>query len=414
MIKIPKFKFGAQSYSTPGYQFGQPEPDPLGTFRSRFSLSPNTTLEEDAETLRASEKPARKFLATEALMQHVMNQPKREDNQLSGWGKFGAALSAGALGFTNPVAGVALGRELADRPHTNAMQDWASKGDALRAGAELESEMYGRDVDYQKMMHDFYKNQADINRDEERLNLDKDKYGLDVKKFNQEQDNWIKEYELDRDKLIQDGWREVIDKDGNLKLINDQSKEERDLGPTNEATRMRILQQQADASTTSAGARVTSAEAAQANAATAFDRLQEDKRSNVANETLESQRNNISAMDAETRKQQLELNKRNIESLISDRDLNKITAPEFELRAQAAAAKEVVLENPNYAKFINEDGTLKDIDRPAWQKYFWGDEDIQDFISKVRAKLNDIRIRKKGEKVEDGTIQLPPIKSGGA
>lgn len=363
------------------FEFGAKEPDPLGTFRSRFNLSPDTTLEEDATTLKKQEP--RKFRATEALMEYIASQPKREDYQLGKWGKVGAALTAAAAGFNNPTEGVRLGTELRDRPYTNAMQDYATKGSGLKLAADLESDLYGKDLDYQKMFHDWQDKAADNAREDVKVGLTRRGIENEESKWTDQQKQWREEFDLKKDEMKSKGWEEFVDKDGNTKLINTITKEERNLGPSIAASNLAVARVNAGANATRAGAAVTNAGAAVSNAATNQGRLTNEQK--------------------------------NTESLIKDRELNAIIDPRNELLVQAAAAKEVVADNPTFAQYVNEDGTIN-MEKLNNNRWFFDDEDEKSkFVEALKKKANEIRQRKKGASVnEGGVIELPPIpKPGG-
>lgn len=372
------FGFGnAPMQNSMNFQFGAEEPDPLGTFRSRFSLAPDTTLEQDAAGLKKSEP--KKFKATEALMQYIQDQPKREDHKLGKWGTVASALAAGATGFNNPVAGIALGRELQERPYARAMEDYATKGSGLKMAADLESDMYGQDLDYRKMMMEYGDKNADNIRGDAELKIKQDALGFDKSKWTDQQQQWRDEFDMKKDEMKAKGWEHFIDKDGNEKLVNTISKEERNLGPSIKGSELGVSRINANANATRAGAAVTSAGAAVKNA-------------NTAAETAPVTRDNL-------------------RSQITDRE---IVDPRNELLMQAAAAKELLATNPEYAKYVNpEDGTLKDTITTS----FWRDDDeaeIKAFTTALRTKLNELRTRKKGAKVEDGVRTIPGVpKPGG-
>lgn len=385
------FGFGnAPMKNSMNFKFGAPEPDPLGTFRSRFSLAPDTTLEEDAAAI-PEEKPINNFKATRAFMDYVQNTPKREDYQLGKWGKVGAAITAGLAGFNNPIAGVELGQELRNRPYTYAMQDYATKGKGLEAAAGIESDMYGHDLNFQKMMMEYGDKLADNKREDIRTGIQRDT-------LTAQQQHWKDQFEQNKSKMEADGWQKFIDKDGNEKLINTVTKETRDLGPSIENSKLKVSQVNANANMTRAGAAVTTAGAAVRNAATG----EQNAKTNATN--AETNKGRLAVDQAA-----LENAKRNTDSLIADRDMNKLTQPEFELRAQAAAAKELILEHPEYSAYVNEDGTIK-TDMLNNNRWGWDDDaEKEAFTQLMRKKINDIRGRKRGQKVEDGTVRLPGI-----
>lgn len=390
MIRKSMFNFGspAPMQNSMNFQFGAEESDPLGSFRSRFNVGGDTSesvIPTMAEKVGSNDSK-RKFKATEALMDYISQQPKREDHQLGKWGKFGAALTAAATGWNNPLAGIEVGRELRDRPFRQAMDDYATKGQGLKIAADLESDMYGQDLEFQKMFHDWNDKQADNEREDAKLGVSRDELALNKSKYTTEQQQWRDEYELKKEDMIAKGWREFTDKDGNMTLINDNTKEKRNLGPSIAASNLAVARINADAAQTNAAANTTRAGAAVTSA-------------------------NAAAQNATTNASLAPDRKREIESNITK---NEQIDPRDELLLQAAAAKELVTEFPGYKKFVNEDGTLTDDFKSGG--WFSDDAGITDFAAKLREKLNQLRTRKRGQRVEDkgGVIELPPIpKPGG-
>jgi hypothetical protein len=380
MIRKSMFQFGAAPLrNSLNVEFGAEEPE---LFRSKFNIGGDTG--EDVIPKMAAgmkENPAKKFRATEALMEYIAQQPKREDHTLGKWGTVGAAITAGLTGFNNPMAGVALGQELQERPYRRAMEDYATKGHGIKMAADLEADMYGRDLEYQKLFHDWQDKQADNLRGDRDLNLKERGLNQDADKWTDQQEQWRKEFERDKDKMIAAGWKEFTDANGNMKLINTITKEERNLGKSIAASNLEVARGNMNAAQTSAGARVRSADAAVSNAATA-------------------------ATNAET-------NRENVNSQIAERER---VDPRDEILNQAAAAKEVVAENPAYSKYVNEDGTVN-MELLNNNRFLWDDEDEKEkFVSLLRKKLNDIRTRKRSTIVPDTSnkvIELPPIKPPG-
>lgn len=379
MIRKGMINFGrpAPMQNSMNFKFGAEEPDPLGTFRSRFTLG-NTdpsiipTLASEEE-----EKEPRKFKATEALMNYINSMPKREDNQLGKWGKVGSALAAAATGYVNgPEAGIRTGQELRDRKYTQAMQDYANKGQGLKLAADLEADMYGKDLDFRKFVAEVQDKQAGRELDRERLGLDRDKYTT-------QQQQWREEFEQKKEAMIAAGWKDFIDKDGNMKLINTKTKEERNLGPSIEGPKLRVS--------------AVTANAAARNATTNAGRLEEEIRSNQNREFND-------ATDIANRV-------RNTNSLIDTRAKGDLSDPLDELRLQTAAAKELALD-PKFTKYVNEDGTLN-MEMVKDNSWGWGtnEQELIDFSSALQAKINEMRTRRRGQAPAGNTnvIKLPSI-----
>lgn len=78
--------------------------------------------------------------AMSAYKQALLNQPNRADYK-PGWGsRITAALAGAAAGYGNPRAGIETAQGVLDSPYRRAMEDYSTKSEALRRGADIESD----------------------------------------------------------------------------------------------------------------------------------------------------------------------------------------------------------------------------------------------------------------------------------
>lgn len=318
----PMFDIGSM------YKFGQPEPNPIESLGSRLKFGGDRNLADVDVTENPSNPNEPKFSATKALFEHLNATPKREDHQLSKMGTFAAALSGAAAGFKDPAQGVAIGSQMREAPFRRAMEEYGAKLPGLSMAADLESQTYGRDIAYQKMLSDHAQGVGKLRNDAR---------GLDIEegKLNETIANNKRDFDLNTERYKNEGWKEFTDDQGNMWMVNPQLPE----GQNRRQIGKSIKSREVGALESNAAANKTSANASMVNANTNASRLQ-----NVDIPVGQSTVGRNNALNTLTNEQ-----------VARSQDID----PQEQIYAQSLATKEAVESNPDWTKFINEDGTIK-------------------------------------------------------
>lgn len=332
------------------YGFGEPEPSPIKSLSGRFNFKPKTTLAEDAENIAANEDDST-FSATKALLDYINKSPNRSDYELSGMGKFAAALSGLAAGYKNPVAGVQTALEMHDRPYRNALEEYGSKLPGLELAANVEEAAYGRDMGWRKLYQDYLKDQGDLSMKGRELNIKQGELDETIR-------NNKAEYELNKSRYAAEGWKEFTDDKGDTYIFKPGTTEKKLIGRS-------IQDREVKVSESNAASNRIGANAAASNASTNASRLAYVDMP-VANANIERDRN---------------LNQLTQEQISASQQID----PQEQLYAQAMAAREIVGENPDWANFINDDGS---INFTAHQGWLWDDnEEFNKFLKAVKDRI---------------------------
>lgn len=349
------------------YDFANPKPVDPFTSLGRFSLAPKNILQDDANYIADQEsEPA--FSATKALIDYVNNVPKKEDYKLSKMGTFAAALAGAAAGFQNPAMGVETALQMKERPYRNALAEYQSKLPGLELSANLEAQAAGNDIKYQQLFQNALKDQGDLKNKNRELDIKQGELNETINKNKQD-------FENNKNKYIAEGWKPFTDDQGIEWIINPllpEGQNRKQIGKGIKDREVKVSESNARANNIQAGAAVTSANAAASNAATNKDRLNNvdipNSKSNIGRDT--------------------KLNELTDNQIATSGQID----PQEQLYAQALAAREVVQENPGWAKYLNEDGSLNynEINNSGgW--FGHSAEDITDFLNHVKLKLETDR-----------------------
>ena len=129
------FRFNTPQYEQPEEEEYDPYADVLKRYQS--------VLSEDAPALRRYRDASQ-------------NVPKREDYELGGWGRFGAALAGFGAGMRNPSEGIAVARSLRENPYRQAMADFEVDRNLMSEEAEFErydrtNKLKGLDIELESL-----------------------------------------------------------------------------------------------------------------------------------------------------------------------------------------------------------------------------------------------------------------------
>lgn len=361
----PSFSFGKKETKAPSkFSFLKEDEEKDNPLRSvmRSGLSRAFEPVEDipnlADRYKAQEETEPNFPAMQAFSEFMQKGAPMQEDYAPGLGrKIGAALVGLGAGFKNPALGYQATRDILNTPFRNAYTDWANQADSLKANAEIEKDTIENTIKLRKDERDEARADATIAQGDRKLDQDEDRLLRDLNndKIKQEQDRL--EYEAR-------GWRtEKVD--GRIIMINPITDKKVDLGPDAD---IEIRKKQLDINQQNANTNKFSADTGRMNAETNernVDSLEETRMWNSLNNF--NRTNNATA---------------------AGRRPKNVPIREY-VQAEYQAAAELARENPAYAKYIGDDGSVK---RPT--NWFGRDavdtEEFERFMDALELRQNAI------------------------
>jgi hypothetical protein len=273
--------------------------------------------------------------AGQAYKEHVGKMPQAEQYAPSKMRRFGGALAAAAAAYKNPVAGAALGQQITEAPYRNAINTWQMKGAGLKEQADIENQDTRSQLDYMKAVR--------------QSQLDAEKHGLDVRKTEADEmrartDQFYRAAQVENFK--RQGMKEFTDDKGILWMVDPGNPQNRiPIGPSIEGRK--VADQERGTSFQGMNAQTNRI---QANTGIG----------NLNQRGLEfDYRQGQDAIANAARSRGLDISQQSANQTGMNAGSAGFVSPGDQFGAEAMATGEALKQNPDWAGWVNPNGTIK-------------------------------------------------------